>query len=79
MRRWGQGPEKRSDRSANVSGAKSVCHDANVMDNSNSTSPTIHRCGLCGGLVHPGDSSASAAWCRRCSRVVTTRRDGGVS
>jgi len=65
--------------SANRSGAKPVCHDANVMDNSDSTSPTIHRCGLCGGLVHPGDNSASAAWCRRCSRVVTTRRDGGVS
>ncbi|HEY6624231.1 MAG TPA: hypothetical protein VIX85_10390 [Acidimicrobiales bacterium] len=64
---------------AKMSGEGPMCHDAVSMDNSDTTSPTIHRCGLCGGLVHPGDNSANAAWCRRCSRVVITRRDGGMS
>lgn len=40
-------------------------------------SPRIHRCALCGALVHPGDPDTRAAWCGRCRRAVPVDVDGG--
>ncbi len=40
-------------------------------------SPRIHRCGLCGALVHPGEPESRAAWCGRCGRAVPVDLDGG--
>lgn len=40
-------------------------------------SPRIHRCGLCGALVHPADPAVGAAWCGRCHRAVPVDVDGG--
>lgn len=39
-------------------------------------SSKIHRCGLCGALVHPGDPDAPAAWCGRCQLAVPIDIDG---
>jgi hypothetical protein len=47
------------------------------MTSTTNNSPTIHRCGQCGGLVHPSGRSTSAAWCRRCGRIVDSTVDGG--
>ncbi|HZU73519.1 MAG TPA: hypothetical protein VE990_12185 [Acidimicrobiales bacterium] len=41
-------------------------------------SPTIYRCGACGGLVHPADPPSSLlAFCRRCGRYTDATVDGG--
>jgi hypothetical protein len=40
-------------------------------------SPTIWRCSICGGLIHPSDERTPAAWCSRCGRVTQGVRDGG--
>ncbi len=50
-----------------------------MSDTDRRESPVIHRCEHCGGLVHPGDSAAAAAWCSRCRRIVPTVVDGGAA
>ena len=49
------------------------------MTTASEQSPTIYRCANCGGLVHPSQRSSTAAWCRRCQRVVDSTVDGGPS
>ena len=37
---------------------------------------SVWRCALCGGLIHPSDERAPAAWCARCGQASKGMRDG---